>query len=730
MACVRSVLEHTGPSHQVLVIDDCSPSGQFKDILPTDFAKDSRLCILRNTENLGFVRTCNRGMQQAAPADVVLLNSDTEVSPGWLDRLQAAAYSRENAGTATPLTNSGTICSVPEFLKENALPTGYDFHTFARLVEKTSFREYPELPTCVGFCVYIKRKVIDRIGMFDAVAFGKGYGEENDFSCRLRLAGYVDVLDDSTFIFHHGRRSFRAETEQLVADHAKILAEKHPDYNARVDRFIIMNPLQGIHRRIRDAMLRHWNKKAEFTVLHILHSRPITGESANLHGGIEYHVADLMRMIPEAAHWSLHASCGEYRLIAHMPGAEREYVAAIKSTDLHDLLSPDLFDAVHVHHVNGINYRNLASALLRHGRYFVSLHDFRLCCPTINLLTLDDRLCNGHECTTACRENPARIERLRLTTRKVFQNAQAVFHFSQSTKQRFTEILGGEYPWRLVEHGLDMPTAAGNSSVDHNDIAKPSAKTPIKVAFLGRIGYNKGADLIRNIVKYNRLPSGQLIEWHLIGSIDGRVSRTLRQHGRYERNDLPTMMKAVQPHFVAILSICPETYCYTFDEALACGIPVICTPLGAPAERLRQYQCGWIAESLTVEGFMNTLQHAADDWATYDVIRRRIPTIPLNRSRLASEQYRGFYREATKLPSSISEERVSKIERHFIEAGDSANHSLYRWAGYALNSCLSTLEVLKMHRLAMRIARRVLPAHLQRKMLEMSQLSTRFRRGR
>ncbi len=729
LTCLKSVLKNTSSEHQVFVIDDCSPTGRLKDVLPSDISKDPRLCILRNAENLGFVKTCNLGMQRSDPADVVLLNSDTEVSPGWLDRLQAAAYSHKNVGTVTPLTNSGTICSVPEFLKDNTLPAGYDFHEFASLIETISPREYPELPTCVGFCVYIKREVINRIGLFDAATFGKGYGEENDFSCRLRAAGYVDILDDSTFVFHHGRKSFRAETERLIASHAKILAAKHPDYNTRVDRFIIKNPLQGIHARIRNAMLRRWNEKADFAILHILHSRPITGKSAGLHGGIEYHVADLMRMIPEASHWSLHASCGQYRLIAHMPGGEREYAANIHSTDLHGLLSPELFDAVHVHHINGMNYRNLASALLRHGRYFISLHDFRLCCPTINLLTLDDRLCNGRECASACGENPAKIDWLRATTRKVFHHAKAVFHFSQSTRQYYTQILGGDYPWQLIEHGLDMPTTAADSSMDSNDIAKPSAHKPIKVVFLGRIGYNKGADLIRKVVMHNRLPSGQPVEWHLIGSIDGRVSRTMHQHGRYERNNLPAMMKTVQPHFVAILSICPETYCYTFDEALACGVPLICTPLGAPAERLQQYQCGWIADPLTVEGFLHTLQQAAGDWDAYDAVRRRIATLPLNQGRHTAEQYRDVYRETCKYTASNSTKRLATVEEHFIEANDSFNRSLYRWAGFALNHCLTTLETLKMHRWAIKVARRILPAHLQRKMLEMSQLSARLRRN-
>ena len=64
-------------------------------------------------------------------------------------------------------------------------------------------------------------------------------------------------------------------------------------------------------------------------------------------------------------------------------------------------------------------------------------------------------------------------------------------------------------------------------------------------------------------------------------------------------------------HLAAILSIWPETYCYTFDEALSCGIPVLSTPLGAPAERLKQYNCGWLAEPLTAEAMQDAREELA-----------------------------------------------------------------------------------------------------------------------
>src|SRR6185295_2130246 len=60
----------------------------------------------------------------------------------------------------------------------------------------------------VGACLYIKRKALERLGLFDEASFGLGYGEESAFCFRALEAGFLNVLDDATFIYHAGQRSF------------------------------------------------------------------------------------------------------------------------------------------------------------------------------------------------------------------------------------------------------------------------------------------------------------------------------------------------------------------------------------------------------------------------------------------------------------------------------------------------------------------------------------------
>lgn len=718
LACIRSVLKYTSVSYRLLVFDDASSQGSLAEFLPDEVLADPHTQVQRNEKNLGFVETCNRGMRDTHPEDVVLLNSDTEVTPGWLEKLQCAAYSSRRVATATPLTNNGQICSVPTFLKANDLPAGYTLNEFAALIERASAREYPEVPTCVGFCVYIKREALDRVGYFDEETFGKGYGEENDFSCRARTGGYANVVDDATFVYHRGGMSFQDQSANLMAEHFKFLARKHPDYSRRLRRFITENPMEQIHRRIHGAMLRRWMEKAEYSILHVLHNAPLdsgtTGRS--LPGGTEFHVGDLIRSIPRAAHWSLFAEKGLLWLTAHVAGIhEQRCPLSAADCDLDSLLDPTLFDIIHLHQPLRFDWKALTESLLRHGNYFVSLHDFQTCCPETQLLTPDDRFCSGHECTTACGYKHGEVDRLRATTSQVFSGARAVIHFSNSTKTQVEELLVGDFRWKLIEHAAALSPLEGGSICHVDDLTAPSADRPLRVAFLGVTLPQKGGQLIRQVVKSRTLPSGIPVEWHVIGMSDAKLpcGSHVVKYGQYARQELPTIMKEASPDLVAILSISPETYCYTLDEALMCGVPVVSTPLGAPADRVRRNRCGWVLDHLNVDALFETLQQVVDDWKEYRNTRQRIATLTFRKVDEAGEIYDRMYCDACGKTRRVnSAERYSKLNQL---ASSARRRVRYRrlLACHVLTAFELLLGSLGLRTLAVKMASRYLPRRVQ-----------------
>ncbi|EQD53601.1 Glycosyl transferase, family 2 [mine drainage metagenome] len=146
------------------------------------------------------------------------------------------------------------MCSVPEFLGNNEIPEGFTVETFAECVENASSNCYPELVTAVGFCMYIRRSVIDEIGYFDDINFEMGYGEEVDFSFRATCKGYKNVLCDNTFVFHKGRASFLDTQDALMEKNHKVLAGKYPELWAAIALFERSNPLKGLHDKLKSEM--------------------------------------------------------------------------------------------------------------------------------------------------------------------------------------------------------------------------------------------------------------------------------------------------------------------------------------------------------------------------------------------------------------------------------------------------------------------------------------------
>lgn len=252
--CLASVAATVGDASEVLVIDDASPSpataevlGQWKERATPAWK------FLANGVNLGFVATANIGMR-GCDHDVVLLNSDTEVTPGWLQGLQRCLASDPAIATATPWTNNGEIASLPDFCRFNPVPP--DPAAVARVIAQSGPVNYPELPTAVGFCMAVSRRAIDRIGLFDETLFGKGYGEENDFSRRAAGVGMRNVLCDDVYVVHLGGRSFGPTGLKPDESSMRRLLSRHPDYLELVQAFIAADPVSARRKKILQALDR------------------------------------------------------------------------------------------------------------------------------------------------------------------------------------------------------------------------------------------------------------------------------------------------------------------------------------------------------------------------------------------------------------------------------------------------------------------------------------------
>jgi GT2 family glycosyltransferase len=249
--CLDSVLAHTTGRSRLIVIDDASTDTRIAPLLER-YRGLAGIEVLANTRNLGFTATVNRGIAHAETCDVVLLNADAEVAAHWLTGLRHALHAAEDIATATAVSDNAGAFSVPELEQENAFPAAWSFAQTALALRQSAGFAYPQLPTGNGFCMLIRREVIDAIGAFDVEAFPQGYGEENDFCQRACAAGYRHVITGNVLVRHARSRSFGHERrESLGRAGMQVLRERWPHYEEEVGATLF-----SFERRVLDWRVR------------------------------------------------------------------------------------------------------------------------------------------------------------------------------------------------------------------------------------------------------------------------------------------------------------------------------------------------------------------------------------------------------------------------------------------------------------------------------------------
>lgn len=236
--CIASLKKYLAPIHSVLLINDMSPEWEQleKNILAA-IEGYSNFRYVRNETNMGFVKTCNRALSLADKhTDLFLLNSDTQVTEGFLEEMQAVLYENERHGVVCPRSSNATILTVPVRRNTTAEVSGETSYSIYKQIRPLLPRR-TLLPTGVGFAMLIKRDILDRFGLFDE-AYSPGYNEENDFCMRINQYGYSVVMANYAYVYHFESKSFEGQRPKLDAEHYAILSERYPFYRGIVDNYM------------------------------------------------------------------------------------------------------------------------------------------------------------------------------------------------------------------------------------------------------------------------------------------------------------------------------------------------------------------------------------------------------------------------------------------------------------------------------------------------------------
>ena len=592
--CIESVLAyaHTYQTpFRLIAINDASPDPEVTEWLREKAAQDTRLMLLENQENLGFVGTVNRGMALSSTNDVILLNSDAEVANDWLDRMVSAAWAAPRIASVTPFSNNATICSYPRFCEDNALPGGYDTATLDKLFASTNSGQAVDVPTGVGFCMYIRRDCLAEVGLFDVESFGKGYGEENDFCQRAAKAEWRNLHLLDTFVRHAGGVSFGAAKSPREQEAMNILRRLHPDYEREVHQFVAIDPARSARQMVDLARIR---ESGVPVVLAVMHDRA---------GGTARHVTELASHLDShAVFFTLTPSTGG-KVILQQLGNETPWELSFHLENEFDSLIMALRHIgvrhIHYHHLIGHGLRILDLPTQLGVLYDFTAHDFYTLCPQISLTDSTNSYCGEKgvdQCRSCLRVSPAPggmdIETWRSTYGEFVAKARYVLAPSRDAAQRFAKFLPAANI-RYAPH-TDMPQA---SELPSPAPARLANHAPLKIVVVGALSPIKGADVLEDVAA-EAARNGAPLEFHLIGyayrDLRTQPSQYLKVHGQYAENDLPDLFAAIQPNVAWFPAQWPETYSYTLSACLQAGLPIVAPDLGAFPERLRARSWSWV----------------------------------------------------------------------------------------------------------------------------------------
>lgn len=237
--CLDSVIRTRDPdNHRIILVDDGSGS-ETREVLEKFLSNNQNTVLNRNRESQGFTKAANSGLREVKGEMAVILNSDTQVPPMWIEKIAKTLFGTPGVGIAGPLSNAASYQSIPrtephatERLHRqtviNQLPPGMNIGDVNRFLELIRWDHPIRVPLIHGFCFAVQREVINEIGFFDEINFPRGFGEENDYCFRAADAGWGLAISPDTYVWHEKTGSYSQNTRaELVTNARHALISKY-----------------------------------------------------------------------------------------------------------------------------------------------------------------------------------------------------------------------------------------------------------------------------------------------------------------------------------------------------------------------------------------------------------------------------------------------------------------------------------------------------------------------
>ena len=604
-----SGIEKTKVPYRLIIVNDKSPDPEVGKYLEKYAAEHDNVVLLNNETNMGFLPSVNRALKMAEN-HVALVNTDVEVPEEWLERLMLPIFAKEKIATTTPFTTCGTICSFPDFCRDNKLFEGmplWEIDDEFRMIRP----QYPAMPTGVGFCMGMNLKAIQEVGLLDEENFGKGYGEENDWCQRAIAAGYENVHVDNLFVYHKHGGSFPSEEKQrLLKEHSEALLRKHPDYNKDTADYCRRDPLRPVRLYVEMKLL---NRKLDVPT--------IVAFDHDLGGGATAYLVEKRRLALREGYRFVtiryNIVSNRFYFTYQYKQYEMEFFANDLETALGELMR---VDEIWINEL--VTYQNLYGTLERilrlkreqGAKLLMLLHDFFALCPAVNLIDAEGKYCGVPSCevcdkcipdnrSNACTEyGTGTLWRTKF--REFLSNCDEIRAFSDDTARLFKRAYPDVYNLHVIPHAPHyLPAVKKN---------KKTTET-FNIGLIGVLCYKKGLEVVKALAGY--IEENELnIRLRLIGTSDEEIeSPVFSQTGRYSREEIPRLTLEQDIDMFLIPSVWPETFSYTTSEIISMGFPVAVLPVGAPVERVKRYEKGLVLKNEQPE---NIVEEMISLWKT------------------------------------------------------------------------------------------------------------------
>ncbi|HGZ69835.1 MAG TPA: glycosyltransferase, partial [Nitratifractor sp.] len=438
------------------------------------------------------------------------------------------------------------------------------------------------------------------------------YGEENDWCQRAIENGYQNILVPNLFVYHKHGGSFPSELKQkLLEENYQKLLQKHPTYDKQVHDYIAKDS----HKELRKLLII--TASSSSSPLWVMFDHAIGG-------GANHYADEVLERQKRANRNTLKIAydyyTNEYKCNYHYKEYQFEFIMSAMA-DIEEFLNLCEIEELFLNSL--VSYPEQKELLetfdrLSQREYLsltIPIHDFFALCPSYNLLNQDGNYCgvpDAQTCAVCMQQSKQEwrnffnddvdILSWRELWSKLLTRAQTILCFSNSSK----EIVQKAYP--QIEESKFSVVPHSVSGIEKLTMPEKKSGEPFVIGVLGGINYAKGASVVKELVG---LIERQNLNMKVV--VIGEITEQIRgKHfqvtGRYKKSKLPALIRQYKVDAFVIPSIWPETFSYTSQEVMNMDLPLVVFDIGAPAERVKGYEKGYIVKGVNAQALLETIE--------------------------------------------------------------------------------------------------------------------------